>query len=243
MTWWQALLLLVGGAFAGVVNSMAGGGSMITVPLLVLAGVPGNDANGSNRVGILASSAAAVVAFRQQGVDGLKHGVPALGPAAVGALIGAVVIGRLSDGAFETVFGWLLIPLVLLTIFSPSAQSQRPTWSKATTVIVFFFIGIYAGAVQAGVGLVMIATLSRAGFDLVMANSIKVLVNLVMSVGALAVFVASGSVRWGPALVLAVGLSFGAWIGARLSVIGGEKWIRVLMVVAVLALAVRMIVG
>jgi len=237
------MLLVFGGAFAGVVNSMAGGGSMITVPLLVLAGVPGNDANGSNRVGILTSSAAAVVGFRQQGVDGLKHGLPALAPAAAGALIGAVVIGRLSDGAFETAFGLLLVPLILFTIFKPQLRSQRPTWSKATTIAVFFFIGIYAGAVQAGVGLVMIATLSRAGFDLVTANSIKVLVNLVMSVVALGVFMASGSVRWGPALVLAVGLSFGGWIGARFSVIGGEKWIRILMVVAVLALAVRLVLG
>jgi len=232
-----------GGAFAGFVNSMAGGGSMITVPLLVLAGVPGNEANGSNRVGILASSAAAVAGFRQQGIHSLRHGLPALAPAAVGALLGAVVIGKLSDSAFETVFGLLLIPLILLTVFSPKTRNLRPRWSKTTTVIVFFFVGVYAGAIQAGVGLVMIAILSRAGFDLVMANSIKVLVNLVMSVVALAVFMSNGSVRWGPALVLAIGLSLGAWLGARFSVAGGEKWIRLVMVVAVLALAVRLVLG
>ena len=96
---------------------------------------------------------------------------------------------------------------------------------------------------QAGVGLVMIAALSRAGFDLVTANSIKVLVNMSMTVVALAVFMANGSVRWVPAIVLAIGLSFGGWLGAHFSVAGGEKWIRIVMVVAAVALAVRLILG
>lgn len=243
MTWWQAVLLMFGGAAAGVINSMAGGGSMLTVPLLVMAGVPGNDANGSNRVGILTSNAAAVVSFRQQGISGIKHGLPTLAPAAAGALLGALVIGKLSDGAFETVFGLLMIPLIGLTIWKPTVTEGGPRWSRSTTMIVFFFVGLYAGAVQAGVGLVMIAALSRAGFDLVTANSIKVLVNLAMTVVALAVFMANGSVRWGPAVVLAVGLSIGGWLGARFSVAGGEKWIRIVMVVASLALALRLLVG
>jgi len=243
MVWWEALLLVVGGAAAGVINSMAGGGSMLTVPLLVLAGVPGNDANGTNRVGIFTSNAAAVAGFRQKGISGLAHGWPALAPSAVGALVGAVAIGRLTDENFETVFGLLMIPLIILTIWKPDVAGGGPHWSVATTMVVFFFVGIYAGAVQAGVGLVMIAALSRAGFDLVTANSIKVLVNMSMTVVALAVFMANGSVRWGPAIVLAVGLSFGGWLGARFSVAGGEKWIRIVMVVAAVALAGRLLFG
>ena len=83
MTLWEALLLVGGGLAAGVINTMAGGGSALTVPLLVLAGVPGNQANGSNRVGVLAASGAAVVSFRRSGVDGLKGAAPVLGPAVV----------------------------------------------------------------------------------------------------------------------------------------------------------------
>ena len=76
--WWEALLLVLGGVAAGLINAVAGGGSILTVPLLVLAGVPGNDANGSNRVGILTSNAAAATAFRKLGVRGLSHSTPIL---------------------------------------------------------------------------------------------------------------------------------------------------------------------
>ena len=86
MTWWDALLLVGGGTIAGVINTMAGGGSTLTVPLLVLAGVPGNIANGSNRVGVLASNVASATSFRRLGVDGLAHATPVLIPGVAGSL-------------------------------------------------------------------------------------------------------------------------------------------------------------
>ncbi len=98
------LLLAGGGVIAGIINTVAGGGSMLTVPLLVLAGVPGNSANGSNRLGILTSTASATVAFRRLGVDGLSKAIPVLAPTLVGSLIGSLTISRLPDRAFEIVF-------------------------------------------------------------------------------------------------------------------------------------------
>ena len=101
MEWWEAVLLVVGGAAAGLINAVAGGGSILTVPLLVLAGVPGNDANGSNRVGILTSNAAAATAFRRLGVRGLSESLPILVPIVVGSLVGAYGITQLTDENFE----------------------------------------------------------------------------------------------------------------------------------------------
>ena len=80
MTWWEAILLVVGGTFAGGINAVAGGGSTLTVPLLVLAGVPGNSANGSNRIGVVTSNAAAATSFRRLGVDGFASAIPILVP-------------------------------------------------------------------------------------------------------------------------------------------------------------------
>lgn len=241
MEWWEALLLVVGGLAAGTVNAVAGGGSMLTVPLLVLAGVPGNSANGSNRVGILTGNAASAVQFRRLGVEGLKHSAVVLLPALAGSLVGSLGISRLTDDTFETVFGLLMIPLILLTINKPKPRTDGQAWSRTTTMAVFFAVGIYGGAVQAGVGLVMLAALSRAGFDLVTANSIKVLINLAVTTVALPVFILQDQIEWVPALLLAVGLTAGGWIGAKLGVDKGEEWIRRVMIVAAVALALNLI--
>ncbi len=239
---WTDLLLLVGGAVAGVINAMAGGGSTLTVPLLVLAGVPGVAANGSNRVGILTSNISSLLSFRNQGVSvDLARLLPILGPALAGALVGAYGVSEVTDETFERVFGLLMIPIVLLTIFKPRVRTDRPDWPLAATIGVFFLIGIYAGAIQAGVGLVLLAALSRGGFDLVTANVVKVIFTIAATVIALPVFIIQGQVRWGPAIVLAVGLSIGGWIGARFAVKGGERWIRIVMVVAALVLSGRLL--
>jgi len=242
MAWWEALLLVIGGLFAGAINTVAGGGSMLTVPLLVLAGVPGNAANGSNRVGILTSNVAAVATFRRLGVDGLRHASRVVVPVVLGGLIGSFAVGRvLDDAAFERVFGLLMIPLVILSVRRPSNASGDRAWSTTKVVIVFLLIGIYGGAFQAGVGLVLLAALTRSGFDLVMSNSIKVIVNTAVTVVALPVFILSGDIAWAPALVLAAGFVVGGWLGAQASFRGGEVLIRRVMVVAALGLAGRLI--
>jgi len=242
MAWWEALLLVIGGLFAGAINTVAGGGSMLTVPLLVLAGVPGNAANGSNRVGILTSNIAAVATFRRLGVDGLRHASRVVVPIVLGGLIGSFAVGRvLDDAAFERVFGLLMIPLVILSVRRPSNASGDRAWSTTKVVIVFLLIGIYGGAFQAGVGLVLLAALTRSGFDLVMSNSIKVIVNTAVTVVALPVFILSGDIAWAPALVLAAGFVVGGWLGAQASFRGGEVLIRRVMVVAALGLAGRLI--
>lgn len=241
MTLFEAILLVLGGAAAGVVNTMAGGGSMLTVPLLVLAGVPGTAANGTNRVGILTSNMSAAATFKRLGVDGLRYAAPTIIPAVPGSIIGAYLISQVSNAAFERAFGLLMLPLIVLTIWKPKPKTDGNAWSSLTTTIVFFCIGLYAGAVQAGFGLITLAALSRSGIDLVTGNMVKVVLNMAVTVVALAVFIIEGNVRWLPAAVLAIGLTFGGWLGARLSVGGGEKWIRIVMVVAALALAGRLL--
>lgn len=241
MTWWEAILLVGGGTVAGVINTVAGGGSTLTVPLLVLAGVPGNSANGSNRLGVLASNVASTASFRRLGIGGLAHATPVLAPVVFGSLIGSLAISRLTDDVFETVFGLLMVPLVILSVVKPELRSDGDAWSRPVTFAVFFGIGIYGGAVQAGIGLVLLAALTRAGFDLVTANAVKVVVILVVTVVALPVFIVEGKVDWAPALMLAVGFVAGGWLGAHVAVRGGERLIRVVMVVAAVLLAARLL--
>jgi hypothetical protein len=241
MAWWEAVLLVGGGLLAGIVNAVAGAGSILTVPLLVLAGVPGNDANGSNRVGILTSNAAAAVSFRRLGVRGLRDALPILVPVVIGAIIGSLTIGRLTDEGFERFFGVLVFPLVILAMRKPKVRVDVKPWSKRATVAVFGAIGLYGGAVQAGIGLVLLAALTRAGYGLVLANNIKVVVNLSITVVALPIFVARGEVDWIPALVLASGFTVGGWVGAHAAVKGGERFLRWAMAAAAVLLAGRLL--
>lgn len=241
MVWWEVLLLVVGGLAAGLINAMAGGGSALTVPLLVIAGVPGNFANASNRVGILTSNAASATAFRKLGVRGLSSAMRVLLPIIVGSLIGSFGITQLTDASFERIFGILMLPVIFLSVRKPRVKADAKPWSAGLVVIVFLLIGLYGGAVQVGVGLVMLAALTRSGYDLLVANNIKVVANLAVTAVALPVFILQGKVDWVPALVLAVGFTAGGWIGAHVAVKGGEKYIRATMVVAALLLAADML--
>ncbi|MGH9134606.1 MAG: sulfite exporter TauE/SafE family protein [Ilumatobacteraceae bacterium] len=241
MTWWEAVLLVGGGLLAGTINAVAGGGSILTVPLLVLAGVPGNDANGSNRIGILTSNAAATVSFRRLGVRSLRGALPILVPVVAGSVVGSFTIGRLTDDTFERLFGFLVFPLVILSLRKPKVRVGAKPWSTKATAVVFTAIGLYGGAVQAGLGLVLLAALTRSGYDLVTANSIKVVVNVTITLAALPFFIARGEVDWIPALVLATGFSAGGWIGAHAAVKGGERFLRWAMVAAAVLLAGKLL--
>ncbi len=220
---------------------MAGGGSMLTVPLLVLAGVPGVAANGSNRVGILTSNVSSLQSYRHAGVAVPAKLATIMVPAIIGSLVGAYGISQLTDDTFETVFGLIMIPLIILTIYKPNVDTEAKPWAQNATIGVFFCIGLYAGAIQAGVGLVLLAALSRAGFDLISANVVKVIFIFFATLIALPVFIINGDIRWVPAILLAIGLSLGGWIGAKFAVRGGEKWIRIVMIIAALALALNLL--
>ena len=236
-------LLLGGGFLAGIINTTAGGGSLLTVPLLVFADVPGNAANGSNRVGVLSGSLSATGTFRRLGVAGWTGIGRILVPAVAGSLVGALLISRLADDDFERVFGLVMIPLLFLSLRKPDPEKLKglSQWSWWITAIVFFAVGIYGGAIQVGVGLILIVALTRAGIDIVTANHIKVIITFVYTAFALPVFIANGDVHWLPAVVLAAGVGTGSFVGAHTTVAGGERVVRPLLIVAVLVMAGRLL--
>ena len=235
--------LLVGAAFlAGVVNSLAGGGSLLTVSLLVVFGLPGGVANGTNRVGILAQNAAAAWRFGAEGVAGLGHSLPLLAPVLAGSVLGALGIAQVADETFERLFGVVMLALLvpILRGSAPAAAARR-TWSPWTRSALFFAIGLYGGSFQAGVGIPLLFALSYAGYDLVTANHIKVVLIFAVTAVAVPVFLWQGQIAWLPAAALAAGFLAGGELGARLAVRGGERLIRPVLLVAVVALAGRML--
>lgn len=240
----DVLVLLGAGLVAGVVNTLAGGASALTVPALVLVGLPGTIANGTNRVGIFVQNVVAAWRFRAEGVSGFRKSAPVLLPIALGSLAGAAGISQVSDETFNTVFGVVMVLLVVPMLRPPRADAvprvAGDAWSRPVTFLVFFGIGLYGGAFQAGVGLFLILALSHAGYGLVQANSIKVVVNAALTAVAVPVFVLNRQIAWIPAFVLTVGFIAGGVVGVRVAVRGGERVIRPVVGASVLLLAGRM---
>ncbi len=237
----EALLIFGGGIFAGIINSMAGGGSLLTVPLLSLGGVEGLLANGTNRVGVVIQNGSSAFGYTRKGAGGRAETIRVVIPAVPGAILGASVVSQIDDALFEQIFGVLMIPMLVLALWRPRADSAPKPWPLWLSSSVFFAVGFYAGAIQAGVGLILLLVLSRVGHDLVTANAIKTFVILAVSLVAMAIFVAQGQVRWLPALILSAGTGIGGYAGANIAVEGGEKVIKPVLVISVLVLAGRMI--
>jgi hypothetical protein len=233
--------LLAGGLFAGVVNTLAGGGSLLTVPLLVLLGLPGSVANGTNRVGVLIQSLVATSRFHQSGRLELRALLPVLAPVLAGSLLGASAISRVADATFERLFGVVMLLLLVPTLRRTRSTLPGPGFGRAGSALVFFGLGVYGGAIQAGVGIPLVFALVHAGHELVRANALKVAVIASLTATAIPVFALGGQIDWPPALVLGAGFAVGAELGVRLAVAGGERVIRPVLVAAVLGLAGRML--
>ena len=237
----DVILVFFGGVLAGGINSMAGGGSLLTVPLLGLGGLEGLTANGTNRVAVLIQNASSAVSYAKRGVDVWRTSLPVVIPAVIGGVVGATVVSNLDDEMFERIFGFLMIPLLIMVVWKPKAKQSDKPWPTWLTSLVFLAVGIYAGAIQAGVGIILLLILARAGYDLVTANALKTLVILGVTATAVPIFIAKGQVEWWPAIVLSAGMAIGGYAGAKFAVEGGERVIKPVLVVSVLALAGRMI--
>jgi hypothetical protein len=239
MSPFEIALLIAVGLVAGVVNTLAGGGSLLTVPLLVIFGLPGTIANGTNRVGILVQGVVACWRFDAEGISELRSALPLLPPILLGSIIGAAAATQISDSTFEKIFAGIML-ILLIPIFQGGPQPAAPggpRWSPWTRGIILFAIGLYGGAVQAGVGLLLLFALNRAGFDLARANAIKIVIATALALVTVPVFIFERQVAWLPAAFVSIGFTIGAAAGARFAALGGASAIRATLAVAVLILA------
>ena len=235
------LLLFAVGCVAGTLNVLAGGGSFLTLPVLLFLGLPAPLANGTNRVAILLQNAGAVWSFRRQGVLDLGALAWAALPATAGAVLGAGLALNVGDLAFRRLLAVLIVVLSVASLWSPrrGADGRRPGWAP----FAFFAVGVYGGFIQAGVGFLVLAVTTAAGLDLVRGNAVKVLSILCWTAAALAVFAAGGSVDWRLGLALAAGNLVGGLTGARLTVLKGHRWIQAVVTIAALLFALGLWLG
>lgn len=226
-------------------NTLAGGGSFLTVPLLIILGLPPTLANGTNRVAVLVQNLAAMAGFRREGVPGPALAVRLMPAALVGSWIGALVSSRLPDQVFGRAFGvcmLLALPVILRNPRPRSSAEPRRALALPLQLTIYFALGVYGGAIQAGIGIpLLLALVGAAGLDLVRANSVKVVIVAALTAVALAQFVWDGKVLWGYGLVLAVGSGLGGYVASRLGARVGERLIRPVLTIAILLFAVRLL--
>ncbi len=237
---WYIYLAIVGAGFvAGFINTLAGSGSLVTLPLLIFLGLPANVANGTNRVAILFQNVVSVSSFRQQKMLDVRGGLSLAIPAIVGSVVGAQIAVNLDETVMRRIIGMLMVVMLVVILIKPKrwlegrsdVDSGAFGWQQW---IIFFFIGIYGGFIQAGVGVFLLAGLVlSAGYDLVRANAVKVLIVLSFTAFALAVFVINGQVVWFVGLVLSVGNMLGAWVATRVAVKQGAGFVRWLLIAVV----------
>ena len=236
----ESIFLLASvGLAAGIINTLAGGGSFLTVPVLVMLGLPGNLANGTNRIGVLFQTFMAGWRFRRTSIFLPKEVLPVLAPMAVGSIIGAIAINQISDQIFEKFFGVAMILLWAMTL-RKSTEETKPSPNRLWQNFIRFLVGLYGGAFQAGVGILLVLVLRNTGLDLLKANALKVAVNFCFTLLALPIFLFNGHVSWGPALALGFGFAIGGEVGARIAIDHGSRVLRPALGIAVLILAGRM---
>jgi uncharacterized membrane protein YfcA len=250
MPWYFYLFAVLVGFAAGIINTLAGNGSALTLPVLTFLGFTGI-ANATNRVGVAVQSLVGYLSFRRGGIktDGSTIWYLIL-PAIVGSITGAQIAVTLNEKYLNLVIGGLMFLLLYIVIKNPERwlATQTPDASKLRSpknIAFMFMVGIYGGFIQVGVGIFILATLVLgAGYNLTQANSIKSLLVFAFTVPALLIFMSKGMVNWPLGLLLTVGQAAGAWIAVSFAVKvpSSNLWIRRLLIVVLLGAVVLFIV-
>ncbi|MBN2519423.1 MAG: sulfite exporter TauE/SafE family protein, partial [Bacteroidales bacterium] len=166
-------LVIGGGIVAGFINTLAGSGSLLTLPILMFLGLPANIANGTNRIAILMQSIVSVTSFKQQKVLDLKQGLWLSIPVVIGSLVGAKIAVDINEKLMYNCVAGLLIFMFFVILYKPERwikgkAGNIETKPSVIQIIIFFLIGLYGGFIQAGVGIFLLAGLVfTVGTDLV----------------------------------------------------------------------------
>lgn len=246
MSFLEIIIILIAGTAGGFMNTVAGGGSLITLPALIFLGLPSAVANGTNRIALMAQNITAIATFRSKGFFDWKLGLLLGFPALIGAVLGSRLAIDLPDEIFNRILAIVMIIVLALIIINPRQKKEITAVMSNKRIIgsmmSFFVIGVYGGFIQAGAGFIIIASLSLiTGLSLVNINAIKVFITAVYITSSLLVFILSGNVAWIPGLVLAVGNGFGAYLGSVFSVSKGDRWIKIVLTSCVLLMAGRLL--
>ncbi len=245
----NSILILVGiGLFAGIVNTLAGGGSLVTLPVLILfLGLDEATANGTNRLMVIVAAIVASYGYKSKGISTHPYGLYFGIAATFGAIIGAKIAIDIDGDTFKRFLAIIMITVGLIIVFrSKSIASlnlpERLSGKYLVAALIgFFFIGIYGGFLQAGVGIIIMLLLTQVSrLSLVRTNSVKAFSVFFYSIAAVLIFALDGKIIWMVGLWMVLGSIVGAWLSSRWSVDKGDKVIRITLLIMVTYMAIKL---
>jgi len=238
-------LVLGTGFVVGFINTLAGSGSLLTLPLLIWLGLDPLTANGTNRIAILMQGATGVAAFHRRGLFRYRHDMRYILPAVIGSIPGALIATDLNAAAMQRVIAVVMLMMLVVMMVNPQkrfAGVKHPFSGKMVLlVIVFFFIGMYGGFIQAGVGIFILAGLSLLdNMDLLRANAVKVLITMIFTIAVIPVFLLHGQVNWFYGILLGTGSVAGTLVSVRMAIKRGTPFLKGVLYAVIIATAVYM---
>ena len=241
---YEYLILFLAGFVSGAINTVAGGGSLLTLPILIFMGLPPSVANGTNRIQLIFAQFFAVCGYKSKGLFDYKLSIWLAFSAILGSIIGARIAVEVPEEFFKKILSIIMI-LVMINIFFKKNKKVEETITsikrQKLSILLFFFIGLYGGFIHAGVGFLMILILCGInGFTITKANSIKVFVALFFTLFALFIFILESKINIIYGINLAIGSSLGGWITSRWSVKKSESSMKYIICIILLILALRL---
>lgn len=240
------LLLLLGGVLSGFINTLAGGGSILILPILItFAGLSPEIANGTNRVGILLQSWFGFQGFKSKGISDYPHSLHLGLVAMVGAVLGAWLSLDIDAKVFMKLLSVIIILSFFFLFYKPKESKDAPVRMSAThrylSYGAFLLIGFYGGFIQVGVGfLIMLALAAIHNLPTPRVNAIKMLVVGIYTIPAFIVFAGADKIHYGYGVTAAIGSALGAWVTSRWSVKANPLYVKIILGVMLIIFAVRL---
>jgi len=245
--WYHYVLLALLGIAVGALNTLAAGGSLLTLPILIFIGLPASVANGTNRIAVLTQGIANIAGYKSKSKEIASPFILYLCiVATAGTLIGSKLAIDINDTAFTKILAIVMVLIVIVMVIKPKIQindfeeqitGKRQFWG----IVSFFFIGIYGGFIQAGTGIFVLLVLSSINhLTLMKSNVIKAVVMVVYTIAALILFGLNGKLDWEIGLTLASGQALGGWYTSRWSVDKGDGVVKILLIIVVICMSIKL---